>query len=77
MGVRMKIIKLMLCAIAVSALLSGCGSSGQAQMTSEKFKDMYAMLVKLDELKKKNIITEEELKRISAQPLSPQSQPKL
>ena len=60
MGVRMKIIKLMLCAIAVSGLLIGCGSSGQAQMTSEKFKDMYAMLAKLDELKKKNIITEEE-----------------
>ena len=56
----MKIIKLMLCAIAVSGLLIGCGSSGQAQMTPEKFKDMYAMLVKLDELKKKNIITEEE-----------------
>ncbi len=56
----MKIIKLMLCAIAVSGLLIGCGSSGQGQMTSDKFKDMYGMLVKLDELKKKNIITEEE-----------------
>jgi hypothetical protein len=29
-------------------------------MTPEKFKDMYAMLLKLDELKKKEIITEAE-----------------
>ena len=56
----MEIIKLMLCAIAVFGLLSGCGSSRQAQMTPEKFKDIFAVLVKLDELKKKNIITEEE-----------------
>jgi hypothetical protein len=41
-------------------LLSGCGSSGQAQMTPEKFKDMYSILLKLDELKKKEIITEAE-----------------
>ncbi len=41
-------------------LLSGCGSSGQAQMTPKKFKDMYSILLKLDELKKKEIITEAE-----------------
>jgi len=40
--------------------LAGCSSTGQAQMTPEKFKDMYAMLLKLDELKKKEIITEAE-----------------
>jgi hypothetical protein len=56
----MKIIKLMLCAVTVSAVLCGCGSFGQTQMTPEKFKDMVAMLLKLDELKKKNIITEAE-----------------
>jgi uncharacterized protein YcfL len=42
------------------AFLSGCSSSGQAQMTPEKFKDMVAMLLKLDELKKKEVITEAE-----------------
>jgi hypothetical protein len=41
-------------------LLTGCGSSGQAQMTPDKFKDMYGMLLKLDELKKKEIITDAE-----------------
>jgi hypothetical protein len=29
-------------------------------MTPEKFKDMYGMLLKLDELKKKEVITEAE-----------------
>ena len=56
----MKIIKLMLCAVAVSVVLCGCGSFGKDQMTPEKFKDMVAMLLKLDELKKKEIITEAE-----------------
>jgi hypothetical protein len=40
--------------------LAACSSSGQTQMTPEKFKDMVAMLLKLDELKKKEIITEAE-----------------
>ena len=31
-----------------------------SSMTPEKFKDMYAMLLKLDELKKKEIITDAE-----------------
>jgi hypothetical protein len=41
-------------------LMSGCAGSGQTQMTPEKFKDMYSILLKLDELKKKEIITEAE-----------------
>ena len=40
--------------------LAACANSGAGQMTPEKFKDMYAMLLKLDELKKKEIITEAE-----------------
>jgi major membrane immunogen (membrane-anchored lipoprotein) len=62
-GVRMKIIKLTGCvvfALVASMFLAACGSSGQAQMTPEKFKDMYGMLLKLDELKKKEIISEAE-----------------
>ena len=56
----MKMYKLMACLLGALLLLAGCGSSGQAQMTPEKFKDMYAMLLKLDELKKKEIITDAE-----------------
>jgi len=56
----MKMYKLMGCLLGALLLLSGCGISGQAQMTPEKFKDMYAMLLKLDELKKKEIITDAE-----------------
>ena len=56
----MKIFKLMAYLLGALLLLAGCGSSGQAQMTPEKFKDMYAMLLKLDELKKKEIISEAE-----------------
>ena len=48
------------CMLGTLLFLSGCGSSGQAQMTPEKFKDMYGMLLKLDELKKKEVITEAE-----------------
>ena len=48
------------CMLVALLFLSGCGSSGQAQMTPEKFKDMYGMLLKLDELKKKEVITEAE-----------------
>ena len=48
------------CLLGALLLLTGCGISGQAQMTPEKFKDMYAMLLKLDELKKKEIITDAE-----------------
>ena len=50
----------MACLLGALLLLAGCGSSGQAQMTPEKFKDMYGMLLKLDELKKKEVITEAE-----------------
>ena len=56
----MKTDKLIWCVLSAFLLLTGCGSSGQAQMTPEKFKDMYAMLLKLDELKKKEVITEAE-----------------
>jgi len=56
----MKTGKLLGCVFVVVLLLTGCGSSGQAQMTPEKFKDMYGMLLKLDELKKKEIISEAE-----------------
>ena len=56
----MKMYKLMGCVLGALLLLTGCGISGQAQMTPEKFKDMYAMLLKLDELKKKEIITDAE-----------------
>ena len=56
----MKMYKLMGCMLGTLLFLSGCGSSGQAQMTPEKFKDMYGMLLKLDELKKKEIISEAE-----------------
>ena len=59
-GVRMKTDKLRWCVLAAFLFLTGCGSSGQAQMTPEKFKDMYGMLLKLDELKKKEIISEAE-----------------
>jgi uncharacterized lipoprotein YehR (DUF1307 family) len=47
-------------ALSLPIVLSACGSSGQAQMTPEKFRDMYGMLVKLDELRKKEIITDAE-----------------
>ena len=56
----MKMYKLMGCLLGALLLMTGCGISGQAQMTPEKFKDMYAMLLKLDELKKKEIITDAE-----------------
>jgi major membrane immunogen (membrane-anchored lipoprotein) len=56
----MKMYKLTACILGALLLLSGCGSSGQAQMTPEKFRDMYGMLLKLDELKKKEIITDAE-----------------
>jgi hypothetical protein len=56
----MKMYKLMGCLLGALLLLTGCGIPGQAQMTPEKFKDMYAMLLKLDELKKKEIITDAE-----------------
>ena len=56
----MKMYKLMGCLLGALLLMTGCGISGQAQMTPEKFKDMYGMLLKLDELKKKEIITDSE-----------------
>ena len=59
----MKTIRLTGCvvfALAAPMFLTACGSLGQAQMTPEKFKDMYGMLLKLDELKKKEIISEAE-----------------
>ena len=56
----MKTVKLIWFVLSAFLVLTGCGSSGQAQMTPEKFKDMYAMLLKLDELKKKEIITDAE-----------------
>ena len=56
----MKTDKLIWCVLSAFLLLTGCGSSGQAQMTPEKFKDMYGMLLKLDEFKKKEVITEAE-----------------
>ena len=56
----MKVYKLTGCILGAFLLLTGCGSSGQAQMTPEKFRDMYGMLLKLDELKKKEIITDAE-----------------
>jgi ABC-type Fe3+-hydroxamate transport system substrate-binding protein len=59
----MKTIRLtgfVLLTLSSAIFLAACGSSGQAQMTPEKFKDMYGMLLKLDELKKKEIISEAE-----------------
>lgn len=56
----MKTVKLLACALGLCVVIAGCGSSGQAQMTPEKFRDMYSMLLKLDDLKKKEIITEAE-----------------
>ena len=56
----MKTDKLIWFVLGAFLLLTGCGSSGQAQMTPEKFKDMYGMLLKLDELKKKEVITDAE-----------------
>jgi outer membrane lipoprotein-sorting protein len=56
----MKIGAFLSCLLFTVTFLSGCSSSGQAQMTPEKFKDMVAMLLKLDELKKKEVITEAE-----------------
>jgi len=56
----MKMYKLMGCLLGALLLMTGCGISGQAQMTPEKFKYMYGMLLKLDELKKKEIISEAE-----------------
>jgi len=56
----MKIGAFLSCLLFTVTFLSGCSSSGQAQMTPEKFKDMYSMLLKLDELKKKEVITEAE-----------------
>ena len=56
----MKTVKLIWFVLSAFLVLTGCGSLGQAQMTPEKFKDMYGMLLKLDELKKKEIITEAE-----------------
>ena len=56
----MKTDKLIWFVLSAFLVLTGCGSSGQAQMTPEKFKDMYGMLLKLDELIKKEIITEAE-----------------
>ena len=56
----MKIGTFLSCLLFAVTFLAGCSSSGQAQMTPEKFKDMVAMLLKLDELKKKEVITEAE-----------------
>ena len=56
----MKTSKLIWSVWGLLLFLTGCGSSGQAQMTPERFKDMYGMLLKLDELKKKDIISEAE-----------------
>ena len=63
LGACMKTIRLtgfVLLTLCSAIFLAACGSSGQAQMTPEKFKDMYGMLLKLDELKKKEIISEAE-----------------
>ena len=56
----MKIGTFLSCFLLTVMFLAGCSSSGQTQMTPEKFKDMVTMLLKLDELKKKEIITEAE-----------------
>ena len=56
----MKTDKLIWFVLSAFLMLTGCGSLWQAQMTPEKFKDMYGMLLKLDELKKKEIISEAE-----------------
>ncbi len=56
----MKIGTFLSCLLFAVTFLAGCSSSGQAQMTPEKFKDMVAMLLKLDVLKKKEVITEAE-----------------
>jgi hypothetical protein len=44
-------------------------------MTPEKFKDMVAMLLKLDELKKKEIITEAEFQLQKRRLLGEEKQP--
>jgi hypothetical protein len=56
----MKTAKLIGSTLGAVLFLTGCGSFGQAPMTPEKFKEMYGMLLKLDELKKKEIITDAE-----------------
>ena len=71
----MKMYKLMGCLLGALLLLTGCGISGQAQMTPEKFKDMVAMLLKLDELKKKEIITEAEFQLQKRRLLGEEKQP--
>lgn len=63
------------CLLMTVAFLGACSSSGQAQMTPEKFKDMYAMLLKLDELKKKEIITEAEFQLQKKRLLGEEKQP--
>ena len=60
LSVMMKIGWFLSCLLMTIPFLAACSSSGQTQMTPEKFKDMVAMLLKLDELKKKEIITEAE-----------------
>ena len=57
---KFKWTRLATCSVGALLVLTACGGMGQAQMTPEKFKDMYGMLLKLDELKKKNIISEAE-----------------
>ncbi len=59
-GFNMKMVRLLSVALIWPIFLAACANSGAGQMTPEKFKDMYAMLLKLDELKKKEIITEAE-----------------
>ena len=71
----MKTDKLIWCVLGAFLLLTGCGSSGQAQMTPEKFKDMYGMLLKLDELKKKEIITDAEFQMQKKKLLGEQKAP--
>lgn len=57
---KFKLIRLVTCSVGALLVLTACGGMGQSQMTPEKFKEMYGMLLKLDELKKKNIISEAE-----------------
>ena len=71
----MKMYKLTACILGALLLLSACGSSGQAQMTPEKFRDMYGMLLKLDELKKKEIITDAEFQMQKKKLLGEQKAP--
>jgi hypothetical protein len=71
----MKTDKLIWCVLGAFLLLTGCGSSGQAQMTPDKFKDMYGMLLKLDELKKKEIITDAEFQMQKKKLLGEQKAP--